>query len=734
MNLLKEFLLKNKKSYSADYSSRGFTLLELLLVVAIITILSATIVPISQTVFTQSNLSISAHNLESDLYKAYTYAREGKEDSSWAVLIKHSSEGSFVYLHTDSSTEDSYEIPSSVIISGTLDDPGVLSNDSVKNVSFEEGTGIPNIPNDIDTIILTSEQGISDTITINKMGQISFYNNTYNLIYGAGDGGTVTGNLSQMVMYNGSGTTVTAVPDAGHYFTSWSDGSTQNPRTDTNVIGNISVVANFTIEQHTLNYLAGPHGSITGTNSQTVNYGGSGSAVTAVPNSGFSFINWSDGSTQNPRTDTNVQSNINVTANFDRQYNLTYIAGSYGSITGTTSQTVLVGNNGTAVTAVPNSGYAFVNWSDGSTQNPRIDTNVQNNISVTANFSDWVSVLKIPALYYFTGSYRYVENCDSDMCKIIFDDNDIPYMIKVDTNNGYKATVLKSNGTSWVGVGNSVISQARASYVSIAFDSNNVLYAEYMDNTQTVVEKFNGTSWINVGNISGISSNTTGWPIFKISAGNILYFADGSYYGGSSGKLSVLKFDGSVWVSVGMPGFSIGKASPDSFVFDSNNTPYVAYNDYYLGTIQEIIKKFDGSNWVIVGPVGAPTKLYIDSSDVLYGVYAGTVKQFDGSSWVNIGSSGTFGTALPVLSFDSNNTLYATYADAGNSNKTTMKKFNGTNWVTVGMPGFSDGPVYKESYYPDSIFPVKNLNDVPHAAFISTSGGNSYFNVMYHLQ
>jgi uncharacterized repeat protein (TIGR02543 family) len=36
---------------------------------------------------------------------------------------------------------------------------------------------------------------------------------------------------------------------------------------------------------------------------------------------------------------------------------------------------------------VPNPGYAFVNWSDASTANPRTDAGVTNNITVTANFA-----------------------------------------------------------------------------------------------------------------------------------------------------------------------------------------------------------------------------------------------------------------------------------------------------------------------------------------------------------
>jgi uncharacterized repeat protein (TIGR02543 family) len=67
---------------------------------------------------------------------------------------------------------------------------------------------------------------------------------------------------------------------------------------------------------YTLTYTAGPGGSITGTSPQTVGQAASGTAVTAVPATGYQFMGWSDGTTVNPRTDTDVQGNVSVTANF----------------------------------------------------------------------------------------------------------------------------------------------------------------------------------------------------------------------------------------------------------------------------------------------------------------------------------------------------------------------------------------------------------------------------------
>ncbi|MCW1925901.1 InlB B-repeat-containing protein [Luteolibacter arcticus] len=210
----------------------------------------------------------------------------------------------------------------------------------------------------------------------------------YTLTYGAGANGTLSGTTPQTVIQGASGSAVTATANAGYHFVNWSDGSTANPRTDSNVTGNLSVTANFAVNTYTLTYTAGADGTLSGTSPQTVNHGAGGSAVTAVANAGHHFVNWSDGSTANPRTDTNITGNLNVTANFAiNTYTLAYTAGSNGTLGGTTPQTVNYGASGSAITATPNTGYHFVNWSDGSTANPRTDTSVTGNLSVTANFA-----------------------------------------------------------------------------------------------------------------------------------------------------------------------------------------------------------------------------------------------------------------------------------------------------------------------------------------------------------
>ena len=134
-----------------------------------------------------------------------------------------------------------------------------------------------------------------------------------------------------------------------------------------------------------------PQGIIAvGTKLYVANYGSSNVSVIDTANNN-SVLNISVGS--EPEVLTNIGSTIYV-ANYagnsvsiiGTQYQLSYSAGSNGSISGSSTQAVIAGSNGNTVTAVPNSGYSFSSWSDSSTQNPRTDTNVLGNVTVTANF------------------------------------------------------------------------------------------------------------------------------------------------------------------------------------------------------------------------------------------------------------------------------------------------------------------------------------------------------------
>jgi hypothetical protein len=68
-------------------------------------------------------------------------------------------------------------------------------------------------------------------------------------------------------------------------------------------------------------------------------------------------------------------------------YTLTYLAGANGQILGNSTQIIASGGDGSPVYAAAASGYSFTSWSDASTDNPRTDTSVSADVTVTASFA-----------------------------------------------------------------------------------------------------------------------------------------------------------------------------------------------------------------------------------------------------------------------------------------------------------------------------------------------------------
>lgn len=72
---------------------------------------------------------------------------------------------------------------------------------------------------------------------------------TYTLSYEAAGGhGSIVGNANQTISHGANGAQVTAVPDLGYHFIGWSDGVETLSRTDLNITGSSSYVANFGLD------------------------------------------------------------------------------------------------------------------------------------------------------------------------------------------------------------------------------------------------------------------------------------------------------------------------------------------------------------------------------------------------------------------------------------------------------------------------------------------------------
>jgi uncharacterized repeat protein (TIGR02543 family) len=198
---------------------------------------------------------------------------------------------------------------------------------------------------------------------------------------------------------------VSSVSGCGITYSNTSNGVTSIVRTTGSITGACTVSAAFAVNVYAIDFANGGNGSLSGNTSQTVNYGASATAVTAVPAAGYHFVNWTGNNgfvttTSNPLIVSNVTAAQTITANFAVDtYSVAFVSGGNGSITGSTSQTVNYGGAATAVTAVPAAGYHFVNWTGDNgfvttTSNPLTVSNVTASQTIMAHFaSDSAAVL-----------------------------------------------------------------------------------------------------------------------------------------------------------------------------------------------------------------------------------------------------------------------------------------------------------------------------------------------------
>jgi beta-glucanase (GH16 family) len=136
-----------------------------------------------------------------------------------------------------------------------------------------------------------------------------------------------------------------------------------------------------------LTYGTDLHGSIAGTAIQKLVAGSTGTPITAIAQSGYQFVSWSDGKTEASRTDTPTQDTSLVATFKQIIYTISYLSDTGGSLAGVLSQNLIAGAQSSAVTATPHDGFKFEGWSDGKSELTRSDlaTSTQ---SFTARFKE----------------------------------------------------------------------------------------------------------------------------------------------------------------------------------------------------------------------------------------------------------------------------------------------------------------------------------------------------------
>ncbi|RYZ53541.1 MAG: T9SS type A sorting domain-containing protein [Sphingobacteriales bacterium] len=217
----------------------------------------------------------------------------------------------------------------------------------------------------------------------------------------------------------------------------------------------------------------------------------------------------------------------------------------------------------------------------------------------------------------------------------------------------------------WTPVGGAGISPGGLSnWQHLEISDDDTLYVSFNDEGLTggqgTVMKYNGTSWVSVGT-PGFTPGISHHSNFCLGPADTVYysFADGN----NMSKAAVMMFNGTTWSSMGT-GISGGECQYSNIKVNSAGVPHLVYIDNGSNSGSLYAKKWNGTAWVdmtsAAGPVAWGSCSYATAAfgpnDTLYvackeGTGMVTVKKFDGSNWVNVGTSFLsmpFGSAYDV--------------------------------------------------------------------------------------
>jgi hypothetical protein len=288
--------------------------------------------------------------------------------------------------------------------------------------------------------------------------------------------------------------------------------------------------------------------------------------------------------------------------------------------------------------------------------------------------------------------------------------NDIPYIAydayySVITNkqSNNRGQVMKFNGVTWENQSNNGIVDAAIYYMAFTIANGTPYFAYSKIGFQLSVLIFDGTNWTVVGKQNFSESFINGLSMTSYNGIPYVIYADAAHpstiVGGPIGIATVMKFNGSTWETVGMPGFSTGNVTSTN-IFIDNDTIYTAFNESgfpaVIGTdlvSKASVMKFNGVSWEYVGKPGFSadevnsTSLFVYNGvpyvafkdrSVPYGLDKVSVMKFDGSNWGYIGPQGFTGTNTGennISLFIYNGIPYIAYRDDDNGKKVTVMKY-----------------------------------------------------------
>jgi uncharacterized repeat protein (TIGR02543 family) len=243
-------------------------------------------------------------------------------------------------------------------------------------------------------------------VTANHTISATFAIDTYTITASAGSNGSITP-LGAVIVNYGTDQAFTITPDTGYHvvdvLVDVVSVGTPTSHEFTNVTADHTISATFAINTYTLAVTA-VNGTVTKDPYQESYNNGATVELTATPATGYHFLNWNGDSSATARTlAVTMDGDKNITANFAvNTYKLTIIAVN-GTVTENTNKATHDYNTTVELTATPEAGYHFVDWSGdlSGTTNPATIT-MDRDKAVTANFA--VNIYTITAKAGANGS------------------------------------------------------------------------------------------------------------------------------------------------------------------------------------------------------------------------------------------------------------------------------------------------------------------------------------------
>lgn len=256
------------------------------------------------------------------------------------------------------------------------------------------------------TTKVSSNTSYTFAVTANISLTAKFTIKTFTTTTANSTGGIASVNKSS-VEYNGSAIW-TATPSTGYNFSKWSNGSTANPLTVSNITANTHITPVFVLKSYTVTWNG--NGGTPSKSSSSFHYNDALGTLPTATRTGYTFKGWSTSASGsvNVSTTTKVTGNVTYYAVWQiNSYTLTVTAGTGGTVSG--SGTYNYGATAT-LKATPSAGYHFVKWSDGNTNASRTVT-VTGNATYTATFEQdpYLNLDKISLTFEAAGGTQTVK-------------------------------------------------------------------------------------------------------------------------------------------------------------------------------------------------------------------------------------------------------------------------------------------------------------------------------------